>query len=146
VIELNRNSDDGTGCWPEKLLKVTIRINSEKGYTLLEMISVLVILGVMFSITMKKFEFLSDTASLTAIKAGVRELNTRETLEWTKIKLSDAGWQNDVDVFKAVDKQIGQGYGWDPPPDVSGGGLKFKSQVFDLNRKASTNNSVGVWY
>jgi hypothetical protein len=67
-------------------------------------------------------------------------------VEWTKIKLSDAGWKNDMDVFNAVDKKIGQGYGWNPPPDVSGGRLQFKAQVVELNRKASTSRSVGIWH
>ena len=145
MLAFDCKSDDGTGSWLQKLFKVSCRINTEKGFTLLEMMSVLVIMGVMFSVAIKKIDLLSDTASLTALKAGVRELNTGETLVWVKIKLSDAGWKNDEDVFNAVDKQIGQGYGWDPPPDVSGGRLQYKAQVFDLNRKASTNNSVGVW-
>lgn len=146
MFGIDRKSDDRTGVLPRTLFGASIRINTEQGFTLLEMMSVLVIMGVMFSITIKKFDFLTDTASLTALKAGVRELNTRETLEWTKIKLSDEGWKNDADVFNAVDKQIGQGYGWNPPPDVSGGRLQYKAQAVDLNRKASTNKSVGVWH
>ena len=146
MFGIDRKSDDRAGVWPKTLLGASIRINTEQGFTLLELMSVLVIMGVMFSITIKKFDLLTDAASLTALKAGVRELNTREALEWTKIKLSDAGWKNDLDVFNAVDKQIGQGYGWNPPPDVSGGRLQYKAQAVDLNREASTNKSVGVWH
>ena len=146
MFGIDRKSDDRTGVWPKTLFVASIRINTEQGFTLLELMSVLVIMGVMFSITIKKFDLLTDAASLTALKVGVRELNTREALEWTKIKLSDAGWKNDVDVFNAVEKQIGQGYGWNPPPDLSGGRLQYKAQAFDLNRKASTNKSVGVWH
>ena len=146
MFGMDRKSDDRTGAWPKRLFGASICINAERGFTLLEMMSVLVIMGVMFSITIKKFDFLTDTASLTALKAGIRELNTREILEWTKIKLSDAGWKNDVDVFDAVDKQIGPGYGWNSPPHVSGGQLQYKAQVADLNRKFSTNKSVGAWH
>ena len=53
--------------------------------------SVLVIMGVMVSVAIKKFDIISDSASITAIKAGVRELNTQETLVWTEMKLSDTG-------------------------------------------------------
>lgn len=145
MLEFDCKSDDGTGSWLQKLFKGSCRMNTEKGFTLLEMMSVLVIMGVMFSVAINKIDLLSDTASLTALKAGVRELNTRETLVWTNIKLSDAGWKNDVDVFNSVDKQIGQGYRWNPAPDVSGGQLQYKAQAIDLNRKASTYNSMGVW-
>ena len=116
-----------------------------KGFTLLEIMAILVIMGTMFSITIKKFDLITDSAGLTALKVGVRELNTRETLVWTNIKLSDDGWLNDGAVYNAVDKKIGQGYGWNPAPTVFGGKLHYKAQSIDLNRDASTNKSTGAW-
>ena len=131
--------------WLKKMLKRHLRFQNSKGFTLLEMMAVLVIMGVMFSITIKKFDILSDNASLTALKVGVRELNTRETLVWTNMKLSDLGWTGDEDVFSAVDKNIGHKYAWNPPPDISGGKLHYKAKSIDLNRVASTNKTTGVW-
>jgi hypothetical protein len=63
-------------------------------------------MGVMVSVVIKKFDLLSDNASITALQAGVRELKSRETATWFKIKLSDTGYTNDVDVYNAVDKDI----------------------------------------
>ena len=118
---------------------------NQKGFTLLEMMSVLVIMGVMVSVAIKKFDLLSDNASITALKSGIRELNTRETLVWTNIKLSETGYTNDADVFSAVDKNIGDGYNWDPAPTDVSGTLHFKAQSFALVRTRSTRNSVGFW-
>lgn len=119
---------------------------NQKGFTLLELMSVLVIMGVMVSVAIKKFDLLSVTASTTAIKTGVRELNTRETLVWTRIKLSETGWSNDADVHNEVDKGLGTGYSWDPtPPPSTGGTLYYKSQSVILTRTESTMNSVGSW-
>ena len=127
------------------MLKRIYRKN-QKGFTLLEMMAVLVIMGVMFSIAINKFDLLSDSASISAIKAGVRELNTRETLIWTRIKLSDAGWSSDDDLFIQVDTDLGKGYTWTPnPPTRSGATLLYKSQSAVLTRAESTNNSVGSW-
>ena len=137
--------DGGSDSWFKKMFKRHLRIQNSKGFTLLEMMSVLVIMGIMFSITIKKFDVLSDNASLTALKVGVRELNTRETLVWTNMKLSDPGWTGDADVYSAVDKNIGQKYGWNPPPNVSGGKLHYEAQSIDLTRIASTNKTTGVW-
>ena len=120
---------------------------NQKGFTLLEMMSVLVIMGIMVSVVIKKYDLLSNTASITAIKSGVRELNTRETLVWTKIKLSEAGWSNDEDVYNEVDTELGTEYSWIPdPPTSTGGTLSYKSQSVVLTRTESTMNSVGSWH
>jgi len=44
-------------------------------------------MGVLTSAGVKKYDLLSDTADITALKAGIRELNTQETLVWTEMKL-----------------------------------------------------------
>lgn len=142
----DRKIDGGSGSWLKNIYKRKHRLSNASGFTLLELMSVLVIMGVIFSISIKKFEIISDTASLTALRVGVRELNTRETLVWTDMKLSDAGWTNDADVFSAVDKKIGHKYGWNPAPNVSGGKLHYETQFVDLTRDASTNKSTAAWH
>lgn len=121
------------------------RAVSQKGFTLIELLSVMVIMAVMVSVGIKKFDLLSDTASITALKDGIRELKTRETVAWTKLKLSDTGYTNDEEVYNGLDKNIGPGYIWNPGPEISGGRLHFKSQSIDLHRAASTLTSPGSW-
>jgi len=123
----------------------TTLIGNRKGFTLIELMSVLVILGVIFSVAVKKFGLISDTASITAIKAGVRELNTQESLVWIDMKLSGTGWTSDVDVFNAVENNLGQGYSWNPGPAIGGGTLHYKSQSVALVRTQSTLRNVGSW-
>jgi len=120
-------------------------IRNHKGFTLLELMSVLVILGVMTSVGVKKYDILSETADLTAIQAGVRELNTQEALVWIDMKLSDTGWTADVDVYNAVEKNLGQGYRWTPGPAITGGTLHYDSQSVTLVRTQSTRQDVGSW-
>ena len=122
-----------------------IRARNQKGFTLIELLSVMVIMSVMVSVGIKKFDLLSDKASITALQSGVRELKTRETVAWSKIKLSDTGYTNDAEVYDSVNKNIGPGYSWNSGPDISGGRLHFKSQSMDLNRVASTRTSPGSW-
>jgi len=118
---------------------------SQKGFTLLELMSVLVIVGVIFSIAIRKHDLLSDSASMTALKAGIRELNTQETLVWIDMKLSDTGWTEDVDVYNAVEKKLGEGYSWTHGPTITGGTLYHKSQSVVLARNQSTRQMVGSW-
>jgi hypothetical protein len=42
-----------------------------------------------------------------------------------------------------IDKKIGQGYGWNSAPDITGETLHYKAQFIDLNRDVLTNNSTG---
>jgi prepilin-type N-terminal cleavage/methylation domain-containing protein len=126
------------------MMDITL-IRNHKGFTLLELMSVLVILGVMTSVGVKKYDILSETADLTAIQAGVRELNTQEALVWIDMKLSDTGWTADVDVYNAVEKNLGQGYRWTPGPAITGGTLHYDSQSVTLVRTQSTRQDVGSW-
>jgi len=119
--------------------------SNQKGFTLLELMAVMVILGVMTSVGAKKYDILSDSAEITAIKAGIRELNTQESLVWIDMKLSGTDWTTDVDVYNAVEKNLGQGYTWSPGPVITGGTLRYKSQSVTLVRNQSTRHTVGFW-
>ena len=44
-----------------------------KGFTLIELIAVMVILGVMASVAVKKYNFISDTASDRALQEVIKE-------------------------------------------------------------------------
>ena len=120
-------------------------LQNNTGFTLIEILSVMMIMGVIASVGVKKFDILSETATINALQSGIRELRTRETVAWTKIKLSITGYTNDAKVNDKVDKNIGQGYSWNPGPDISGGRLHFKSLSIHLDRVRSTINSPGSW-
>lgn len=123
----------------------TILTKNQKGFTLLELMSVLIIMGVMFSVAINKYDQLSDSANLTALTAGIRELNSQEALVWIDMKLSDTGWTADVDVYNTVKKSLGQGYTWNPGPTIAGGTLHYGSQSVALVRTPSTLSDVGTW-
>lgn len=138
----DRKRDDN---YEQKLRPEQFRPTNQKGFTLIELISVLIIMSVMISAGLKKWEIFSESASVTALKVGVRELNTREVLEWSQFKISDIGYTNDLEVYNTVDKDLGPGYHWQPPPTISNGSLHYDSKSVDLNRTASTTKSFGYW-
>ena len=129
----------------KKLERKEMDLKSEKGFTLLEVMSVLVILGVIFSVTIHRFTALSDTAYLKTLESGKRELNVQETLIWFDVKISTAGWQSDDDVFGQLDTQLGARYYWDPAVDEIGGTLHFGPCSIVLTRTPSTSKSAGSW-
>ncbi len=82
-------------------------ISNKKGFTLIEVVAVMVIMSVMVSVGFKKVDVLSHNAVERVLENGLRELNTREILVWAEIKLSDVGWINDTTVFSELDTNLG---------------------------------------
>ena len=118
---------------------------NRQGFTLIEILATLVILSVLVSTSIRQFDLLSDTAEKQILDTGVRELNIRETLVWTQFKISNAGYPGDEIVFTQVEKKLGPGYYWQPPPHIGGGSLHYRSQSIDLLRTPSSNTSAGTW-
>jgi prepilin-type N-terminal cleavage/methylation domain-containing protein len=121
---------------------------NQKGFTLIELISVMIIMGVVASVSIQKFDIITDTADERALHLGVKELNIRETLTWSNIKISADGYTKDEDLWTLLVPQLDLGgkYRWDPGPHISDGGtLHFESGVLALNRQPSTPTSAGKW-
>lgn len=127
------------------LMQKRLRTLNHHGFTLLELLSVLVIMGVLASVTIHRFDLISDTAGSQAITSAISELNVREALTWTNAKLSSSGWARDEDVFVLVDTNLGSDYHWHAGPTSSGGTLEFRYHSIHLIRNPSTNVSAGVW-
>lgn len=121
-------------------------LKNQHGFTLIEMISVMIIMGVVASVAIQKFDVLSDTAAEQALRVGVRELNIRESLSWSNLKISSVGWTNDNETFATVDTDLGTDYSWNPGPTVDGGTLHFRSKPKVLDRDHSTFASAGNWH
>ena len=121
-------------------------IMDTRGFTMIEVVAVMVIMGVMASLSLKKLDLVSHTATDRVIESGLRELNTRETLVWTQIKLSDSGWVNDAELFSKLDTDLGHDFKWTAGPTASGGTLQFRSKSISLTRTASSNSSIGNWH
>ena len=120
-------------------------VKNQAGFTLIEIIAVLVIVSVVGAITFTKAEALSESAALRAIEDGIRELNSREMVTWANIKLSDQGWIDDPTVFATMDVDLGVAFRWTPRADSSGGKLHFKDVAVNLTRTPSQNTAAGRW-
>jgi len=126
-------------------IKANIIRPNRNGFTFIEILVVLVILGVFAGIVQYKLVDLGDSSENRAIEVGIMELNAMEKLTWTKLKFSSSGWTNDNAVFAVMDMNLGAGYSWIAGPANSGGTLQFKSKSVVLIRTSSTDLSAGQW-
>ena len=119
--------------------------SDKNGFTLIELVSVLIIMSVMVSVAAKRLDLVTGTATDRVFQEAILELNEREHLTWIDIKLSSANWTNDADVFSIVDTNLGGDFVWSAGPNASGGALSFRTDSIVLSRTASTNSSSGRW-
>ena len=118
----------------------------KSGFTLIEVIAVLVLLGILAAIAVPKYIDMADNARNRAIDAGVAELNGREALTWGNVMISDGGYSDDATTFGAVDTALGGDYTWSAAPTVAGGTISFQGSAgIALTRTASTGTQPGTW-
>ena len=118
---------------------------NQNGFTLIELISAMVIIGVMASVGVKKMDLISDTATDRTMMEAVKELNIKESLTWTNVKLSPVGWIDDAQLFAVIDTDLGSDFKWIAGPNALGGRLSFRTTSIVLSRTASTTSSIGSW-
>jgi prepilin-type N-terminal cleavage/methylation domain-containing protein len=126
---------------------VSYRYRYQRGFTLLEIIAALVILSILAGLAIPRYISLDESAKQKAIDAGIAEMNGRETLTWSNLKISEAGWTDDPQTFASIDTNLGNDYHWAVgDPDETGGTLNFKnSAAVPLTRTASTDVQPGHW-
>jgi prepilin-type N-terminal cleavage/methylation domain-containing protein len=119
---------------------------NQKGFTLIELMAVMIILGVIGSVAIKKYENLTRTASERVLATAVKELNVRETLIWTNMKISNDGYSNDAEIYALLDTDLGSRVKWNPGPNIGGGTLHCESASKVLTRTPSWITSAANWH
>ena len=118
-------------------------VNNNQGFTLIEIMAVLIIMGIIIgTIGLKMFSF-TDTASHRAIEVSVAELNAREKLTWHKVNLSTTGYINDVSIFNMIDYTSGNIH-WNNI-GILGGTLTTDGVDVWINRTPSNKEQPGGW-
>lgn len=122
------------------------RYQDDKGFTLIEIIAVLVVLGFLAALAVPRYVDLESNAKQKAVDTVVSEINARESLTWANHKISTSGFVSDEKIFGEINFNFEPSYTWNPGnPTASGGILNFKRESFTLSRSASSYLEPASW-
>lgn len=143
--------------------KTTVTCRHRRGFTLIEVVVVLILLGILAAFAVKYYIDLTEVARERALSAAIAELNGRESLTWSLLAIENGGPVDDEDVFAAMDFDLGPDFQWDGPvnplipnpfnPTQDGGALWFQgvpvnhpdSGDFGLHRRQSGPEGPARW-
>ena len=128
-----------------KPLKLSKPVINQSGFTIVEIIAVLLILGVLAAVAIPRYINLHANATENAIDYVIAELNGRENLTWAEVKISAAGYTDDATLQDKVNYNLGSDYRWIDPPMETGGTVEFRGMTYTINRSRSTDTQQGIW-
>jgi prepilin-type N-terminal cleavage/methylation domain-containing protein len=115
---------------------------NNKGFSLVEVIAVMIIMSVLAVAFVPKLVKVDKTAEIQGLDMGINEINNREKLTWSNKKISHDSYSDEEldELIKAeVDRNISYRYSW------NGDILTFAGVSVSLERIPATNKKPAFY-
>ena len=115
-------------------------LRREDGFTLIELIAVMIILGVISFLVIPRFTQFGNTATERVIDLAIDELNTREEMIWHNVKLEGyTGDDVESEVYLRRDWDIGNG------TTVNETSITVRGTSAAVHRDPATMQKPAIW-
>ena len=124
-------------------------LRNQHGFTLVEIIAVLIILGILAAVAVPRYIDLEVSSKKRGIESAVAELNGRESLVWAETKISGSGDATTVMSSIAYGLEgshlyLGTDYTWSGDP-MGGAILDFQGQTANVTRTPESDTNPAHW-
>jgi len=128
-----------------KLFKKLVK-SSKEGFTLIEIIAVLVVLGILAAVAVPKYLDIQDSARVKAAQGAIAEIKGRCSSEYARLLLDSNGNANAATVA-AIVTAVGAipDVGADFVVGVNGAGSTITISVSAVQGTVLGSNVTGVW-
>jgi prepilin-type N-terminal cleavage/methylation domain-containing protein len=118
----------------------------ESGFTLVEIISVLVIAGILSVVALPDFFNLQERIRLKMVDNVIKDLNRREYLIWSTHSVMNDPF-DDATAFAMVHPEnLGSKFTWSTGPNQTGmSTIQFGPTRVDVRRTPSDKEAAGIW-
>jgi MSHA pilin protein MshA len=121
-------------------------LKNEKGFTLIEIIAVLVILGILAAVAVPRYFSLMDQSRISAAQGAIGELKSRASGAYAKLLLSGNGSDPGVTLVSgSISSDVGSDFtSVSITPSAGSGTIIFSVALVKGNTMSTTPS--GTWY
>jgi len=119
-------------------------LKNEKGFTLIEIIAVLVILGILAAVAVPRYLSLMDQSRISAAQGAIGELKARASGTYARLLLSGNGVDPGESLVQAsISSDVGSDFSI---ITVSASGSNIVFTIAMVKGSTISTNATGTWY